>query len=75
MKKLVLKELALKCCAFICAAYVAQNKGTTILFWLRSLSTVSTFQGRFNFQGLFKKALYVQVFFQAYVNPDTGNIM
>ena len=53
------------------------NKGTTILYWFRSLSTVlsstenrriqglfktfewfsSTFQGRFNFQGLLKKAL------------------
>ena len=59
------------------AAYAAPNKGTTILDWFRSLSTVlsptensgiqglfqafewfsSTFQGRFNFQGLFKKAL------------------
>ena len=56
---------------------LAPNKGTTILYWFRSLSTVliftensriqglfkafewfsSTFQGRFNFQGLFKKAL------------------
>ena len=59
------------------AAYAAPNKGTTILYWFRSLSTVlsptensriqghfkafewfsSTFQGRFNFQGLLKKAL------------------
>ena len=58
-------------------AYAAPNKGTTILYWLRSLSTVlsstynrriqglfktlewfsSIFQDRFNFQGLFKKAL------------------
>ena len=57
--------------------YAAPNKGTTILDWFRSLSTVlsptenirilktfqgfwvisSTSQGRFNFQGLFKKAL------------------
>ena len=60
------------------AAFVHQKKATTVLFWLRSLSTVliptenrriqglfkaafewfsSSFQGRFNFQGLFKKAL------------------
>ena len=59
------------------AAFAAPNKGTTILYWFRSLSKVSsstenrrievpfkafewfssTFQGRFNFQGLFKKAL------------------
>ena len=59
------------------AAYAAPNKGTTILYWFKSLSTVlsptenrrikglfkafewfsSTFQGIFNFQGLFKKAL------------------
>ena len=59
------------------AAYAAPNKGTTILYWFRSLSTVlsptensriqvlfkafkwlsGTFQGIFNFQGLFKKAL------------------
>ena len=66
------------------AAFVAPNKGTAILYWLKSLSTVlsptensriqglfkafewfsSTFQGRFNFQGLFKKALYIQVLFK-----------
>ena len=59
------------------AVYSAPNKGTTILYWFRSLSTVlsstknsriqglfkafewfsSRFQCRFNFQGLFKKAL------------------
>ena len=59
------------------AAFAAPNKGTTILYLSRSLSTElsstenrriqglfkafewfsSTFQGRFNFQGLFKKAL------------------
>ena len=59
------------------AAFSAPNKGKTILYSFRSLSTVlsctdnrrfqglfkafewfsSTFQGRFNFQGLFKKAL------------------
>ena len=59
------------------AAYAAPNKGTTILYWFRSLSMVlsptensrnqglleafgwfsCTFQGIFNFQGLFKKAL------------------
>ena len=59
------------------AAFAAPNKGTTILYWFRSLSTVlsstenrriqglfkafewfsSTFQGRFNFQRLFKKAI------------------
>ena len=57
-------------------AFAAPNKGTAILYWFRTLSTVlsstenriqglfkafewfsSTFQGRFNFQGLFKKAL------------------
>ena len=58
------------------AAYAAPNKGTTILYWFQSLSTVpsptensriqglfkafewfsSTFEGKFNFQGLFKKA-------------------
>ena len=59
------------------AAFAATNKGTTILHWFSSLSTVlsptensriqglfkafgwfsSTLQGRFNFQGLFKRAL------------------
>ena len=59
------------------AAYAAPNKGTTILYWFWTLSTVlsltensriqgffkafewfsSTFQGRFNFQWLFKKSL------------------
>ena len=66
------------------AAFAAPNKGTTVLFWFRSLSTVliptenkriqglfkafawfsSTFQGIFNFQVLFKKALYIQVLFK-----------
>ena len=66
------------------AAFAAPNKGTIILYWFRSLSTVfnstenrriqglfkafewfsSTFQGRFNFQGLFKKAIYIQVLFK-----------
>ena len=65
------------------AAFAAPNKGTTILYWFGSLSTVfiltenriqgffrafewfsSTFQGIFNFQGLFKKALYIQVLFK-----------
>ena len=68
------RKLVQNCCAFINAA---PNKGTAILCWFRSLSTVlsptenriiqglfkafewfsSTFQGIFNFQGLFKKAL------------------
>ena len=59
-------------------------KGTTILYWFSSISTVlspiensriqglfkafewfsSTFQGRFNFQGLFKKSLQIQVLFK-----------
>ena len=59
------------------AAFATPNKGTKVLFWFRSLSTVliatenrkiqgifkafawfsSTFQGIFNFRGLFKKAL------------------
>ena len=66
------------------AAYAATNKGTTILYWYRSPTTVlntpvngkiqglfkafecfsSTFQGRFNFQGLFKTVLYIQVLFK-----------
>ena len=28
-----------------------------------------TFQGKFNFQGLIKTVLYIQVLFQAYANP------
>ena len=59
------------------AAFAAPNRGTTSLYWFKSLPTVlsstenrriqglfkafewfsSTFQGRFNVQGLFKKAL------------------
>ena len=30
----------------------------------RTLSVSSTFQGKFNFQGLFKKVLYIQVLFK-----------
>ena len=49
------------------AAIAAPNKGTTMVYWFRSLSINSvksyrkknsrTFQGIFNFQGHFKKAL------------------
>ena len=66
------------------AAYAAPNKGITVLYWFRSLSTVlsptensriqglfkasewfsSTFQGRFNFWGLFKQALQIKVLFK-----------
>ena len=75
------------------AAYAAQNKGTTILYWFRSENSVlnppvkgkiqglfkifesfsSTFQGKVNFQGLFKTALYLvySSTFQACVNPGT----
>ena len=77
MEKLVLKNEYEIVVPLFGAAFAAPNKGTTILYWFRSLSTVlsptenriiqglfkvfewfsSTFQGRFNFQGLFKKAL------------------
>ena len=77
MEKLVLENEYEIVVPLFGAAFAAPNKGTTILYWLRSLSTVlsstknsriqgffkafewfsSTFQGRFNFQGLFKKAL------------------
>ena len=62
------------------AAYAAPNKGTTILYGFRSPKTVlnppvngkskdfsrpsSTFQGKFNFQELFKTVLYIQVLFK-----------
>ena len=66
------------------AAYATPNKGTTILYRLRSPKTVlnppvngkiqglfqafehfsSKFQGKFNFQGLFKTVLYIQVLFK-----------
>ena len=79
--------------------HAAPHKGTTILYWFRSLSTVlsptensriqgifkafewfsSTFQGRFNHQGLFKQALQIQVLFKpvrtlSFINPyHAGN--
>ena len=62
------------------AAYAAPNKSTTILYRFRSPKTVlnphvkgeiqdfsrplSTFQGKFNFHGLFKTVLYIQVLFK-----------
>ena len=66
------------------AANAAPNKGTTILYWLKSPLTVlnptvnskiqglfkafewfsSAFQGRLNFQGLYKTPLYIQVLFK-----------
>ena len=66
------------------AAYATPNKGTTILYRLRSPKTLlnppingkihghfkafecfsSTFQGKFNLQGLFKTVLYIQVLFK-----------
>ena len=65
-------------------AYAAPNKGTTILYRLRSPKTLlnppingkihvhfkafecfsSTFKGKFNFEGLFKTVLYIQVLFK-----------
>ena len=79
MEKLVLENEYEIVVPLFGTAFAAPNKGTTILYWFRSLSTVfrqrstvniwiqglfkafewfcSTFQGRFNFQGLFKKAL------------------
>ena len=77
MEKLVLENEYEIVVPLFGAANAAPNKGITILYWLRSLSTMfsctedrkiqglfkafgwfsSTFQGRFNFQGLFKKAL------------------
>ena len=72
MEKLVL-ENEYEIVVPLFGAAFAPNKGTTILYWFRSLLTVlsptenrsiqgvfkafewfsSTFQGRFNFQGLF----------------------
>ena len=77
MEKLVLENEYEIVVLLFGAAFAAPNKGTTILYSFRSLSTVlsstenrqiqglfkafewfsSTFQGIFNFQGLFKKAL------------------
>ena len=77
MEKLVLENKYEIVVPLLDAAFAAPNKGTTILYWCRSLSTVliptenrriqglfkafewfsSTFQGRFYFKGLFKKAL------------------
>ena len=79
MEKLVLENEYEIVVPLFGTAFAAPNKGTTILYWFRSLSTVfrqsstvniwiqglfkafewfcSTFQGIFNFQGLFKKAL------------------
>ena len=77
MEKLVLENEYEIVLPLFGAAFSAPNKGTTMLYWFRFLSTVlsftensriqglfkafewfsSTFQGRFNFQGLFKKAL------------------
>ena len=67
------------------AAYAAPNKGTTILYWFRSPQTLlnplvngkiqglwvflSTFQGKFYFQGLFKTVPYIQVLFKPVQTP------
>ena len=79
MEKLVLENEYGIVVPLFGAAFAAPNKGTTILYWFRSLSTVSsstenrriqdlfkaleyfssTFQGGFNFQGHFKKALWI----------------
>ena len=77
MKKLVLENEYEIVVPLFDAAFAAPNKGTTILYWFRSLSTAlsstenrriqelfkafewfsSSFQCRFDSQGLFKKAL------------------
>ena len=77
MEKLVLENEYEIVVPLFGAAFAAPNKGTTILYWFRTLSTVlsstenrrfqelfkafegfsSAFQGRCNFQVLFKKAL------------------
>ena len=77
MEKLVLENKYKIVVPLFGAAFAAPSKGTAILYWFRSPSTVlsptenrriqglfkafvwfsSTFQGIFNFQGLFKKAL------------------
>ena len=49
----------------------SNNRGLTVLFnVLKPFSTIS--QGRFNFQGLFKKALHIQVLFKP-VRPLNKN--
>ena len=92
MEKLVLENVYEIVMPLFGAAFAVPNKGATILYCFRSLSTVfssteksriqvifkafewfsSTFQGKFNFQGLFsRKPSKFKYFstFQACANP------
>ena len=53
MEKLVLENEYEIVVPLFGAAFAAQNKGTTILYWFRSLSTVLSFTEN-RVQGLFK---------------------
>ena len=68
MEKLVLENLYKIVVPLFGAAFAAPNKGTTVLFWFRSLSTELIPTENRRIQGLFKAFAWFSSTFQSIFN-------